>query len=111
MLITNFFVFLKIRTEQDKELQKLLQAHADKSYLLCHGGGRYHIETSPLICSANQWTGFYMISASVMKELSYKHVKQKEISRITINKILLRSCIHMLVLLELMKQSSSRKGR
>ena len=28
----------------------------------------YHIETSPLIC-ANQWTGFYMISASVMKEL------------------------------------------
>ena len=28
----------------------------------------YHIETSPLIC-ANQWTGFYMISASVMKGL------------------------------------------
>ena len=34
-----------------------------------HDGGRYHIETSPLICSANQWTGFYMISASVMKGL------------------------------------------
>ena len=32
-------------------------------------GGRYHIETSPLISSANQWTGFYMITASVMKEL------------------------------------------
>ena len=30
----------------------------------------YHIETSPLICSANQWTGFYMITASVMKELN-----------------------------------------
>ena len=27
------------------------------------------IETSPLICSANQWTGFYMIGTSVMKEL------------------------------------------
>ena len=27
------------------------------------------METSPLICSANQWTGFYMISASVMKGL------------------------------------------
>ena len=26
-------------------------------------------ETSPLIFSANQWTGFYMITASVMKEL------------------------------------------
>ena len=34
-----------------------------------HDGGRYHIETSPLICGANQWTGFYMISASVMKGL------------------------------------------
>ena len=27
------------------------------------------METSPLICSANQWTGFYMISASVMNGL------------------------------------------
>ena len=33
-------------------------------------GGRYHIETSPLICGANQWTGVYMISASVMKGLN-----------------------------------------
>ena len=29
----------------------------------------YYRETSPLIFSANQWTGFYMIEASVMKEL------------------------------------------
>ena len=28
------------------------------------------METSPLICGANQWTGFYIITASVMKELS-----------------------------------------
>ena len=28
-----------------------------------------HIETSPLIRQANQWTGFYMITASLMKEL------------------------------------------
>ena len=27
------------------------------------------METSPLICSSNQWTGFYMIGPSVMKEL------------------------------------------
>ena len=26
--------------------------------------------TSPLICSANQWTGFYMIRTFVMKELT-----------------------------------------
>ena len=32
-------------------------------------GGPYHIETSPLISSANQWTGFYVIGTSVMKEL------------------------------------------
>ena len=36
---------------------------------LFHDGGPYHTETSPLICSVNQWTGFYMIGASVMKEL------------------------------------------
>ena len=32
--------------------------------------GHYHIETSPLIFSANQWTDFYMIWISAMKELS-----------------------------------------
>ena len=31
--------------------------------------GSYHIETSPLICTTNQWTSFYMIGTSVMKEL------------------------------------------
>ena len=36
-----------------------------------HGGGSYDIETSPLICSANYWTGFYMIGTSFVKE----HVK------------------------------------
>ena len=34
-----------------------------------HDGGRYPIETSPLICRANQWTGLYMTTASFMKEL------------------------------------------
>ena len=33
------------------------------------GGSASHIETSPLICSANQLTGFFMIEISVMKEL------------------------------------------
>ena len=37
---------------------------------LFHDEGSYHIETSPLICSANQWTGFYMIWTSVIKELT-----------------------------------------
>ena len=33
---------------------------------LFYDGGRYYVETSPLIVSK---TGFYMITASVMKEL------------------------------------------
>ena len=53
---------------------------------LFHDGGHY-IETSPLICCANQWTGFY-ITAFVMKELkeSFKFYSplnhQKTISRV-----------------------------
>ena len=39
---------------------------------LFHDVGLCLIETSPLICSANQWTGFYMIGVSVMKELTEK---------------------------------------
>ena len=35
-----------------------------------YDGGLYHIEISPLICSTNQWTRFYMIGTSVMKELN-----------------------------------------
>ena len=32
-------------------------------------GGPYHKETNPFICSANQWTGFYMLGTSVMEAL------------------------------------------
>ena len=35
---------------------------------LFHDRGLYYIETSSLICSENQWTGFYMIETSIMKE-------------------------------------------
>ena len=43
---------------------------------LFHDRGRYDIETSPLICSVNQWTGFYMITVSVMKELNGCFINQ-----------------------------------
>ena len=29
------------------------------------------MDTSPLICKANQWTGFYILGTSIMKELDY----------------------------------------
>ena len=37
--------------------------------LTLHDGDPYHIETSPLICSLNQWTGFYD------RELHHERVK------------------------------------
>ena len=40
-------------------------------YALFHDRDPFHIETGPLISSANQWTGFYMIGTSVLKELKY----------------------------------------
>ena len=40
-----------------------------------HDGCSYHIETSPLICSANQWTDFFMIGTSAMKELKLLRIK------------------------------------
>ena len=39
-------------------------------HLTLHDGEPYNTETSPLICSANQQTGFYMIRTSVMKVLT-----------------------------------------
>ena len=36
---------------------------------LFHDGGPCRKENSPLICSVNQWTGFFMIGTSVTKEL------------------------------------------
>ena len=57
-MYTKFMLLLKIRLFSKRTIT-----------LLFHDGGRYHIETSPLICSANQWTGFYMLTASVMKVL------------------------------------------
>ena len=50
-----------------------------KEHQLFHDGGGYHIEKSPLICTANQWTGFYMIGTSVKKELKvtlFKNIQQ-----------------------------------
>ena len=43
------------------------QCHHLRCLYLFHDGCRYHIETSPLINSANQWTGFYMITAPSWK--------------------------------------------
>ena len=45
-------------------------SHLIKKFLTLSWRRFNHIEISPLICRANQWTGFYMIEISVMKELT-----------------------------------------
>ena len=63
----------EVKWTKHKDLTKML--HSGQSShnlpLIFPDGGRYHTETSPLICGENQWTGFYMISASVMKRLKW----------------------------------------
>ena len=66
-----FFVYLKKKWEL-KRLQKndiVGNFSQSKTFQPFHDGGPFRIETSPLICRANQETGFYMIRTSVMKEL------------------------------------------
>ena len=50
--------------------------HIEKAYIyktyLFHNGGPYHTETSPLIYSANQWTGFLYD-----RDLRHERVKRK----------------------------------
>ena len=36
---------------------------------LFHDGGPHHMETSPLVCSTNQQTGFSIIGAPIINEL------------------------------------------
>ena len=52
--------------------ESLNKPQINRIFLTLSWRSPYHIETSPLICSANQWTGFYMIWTSIMKELSKK---------------------------------------
>ena len=47
-----------------------IQGKFSKNLLTFSRRRRYHIETSPLICGPNQWTSFYMITASVLKGLN-----------------------------------------
>ena len=50
-------------------ISKLINLSSRKFLSIFHDGSSYHVETSPLICSVNQWTGFYMIGNLIKKEL------------------------------------------
>ena len=64
-LVKSFIVCLKFRHFSPLRYSRLL---------LFHDGGPYHIEISPLICRANQWTSFYMIGTSIMKDFNNLHI-------------------------------------
>ena len=53
---------------QWKYLNEYMQA---AQHHLFYDGGSCLIETSPLICSANQWTGFCIIGISAIKDSRY----------------------------------------
>ena len=50
------------------------------TFTFFHDEGPYGIETSPLICRANHYTGFYMVSTSVMKEVIASHFANCEVN-------------------------------
>ena len=50
----------------------IFKGHRDVTLAdLFHDGVPYHIETSLLICSANQQTSFYMIGTFSMKKVKW----------------------------------------
>ena len=70
-------------------------------------GGLHHIETSPLICSESQWTGFYMIGTSAMKELKdqiYATVKKKIILKILENPDITLQTMKYLYVFKILKE-------
>ena len=62
MAVATYYYHEKVR-------RRMLTAIVSYLFKFFHDGNRYHIETSPLICSTNQRTGFHMITASIMKDL------------------------------------------
>ena len=60
----------------------MLDKCASAMIKLFHDGGPYHIETSPLIYRANQWSGFYIIGNSVMKDLTKRNQERNNAQKL-----------------------------
>ena len=60
-------------------LYHILETNSLLEHNFFHDGLTYHIETSPLIYSANQWTCFYVAGTCVMKELTEFHISNRNI--------------------------------
>ena len=78
---------MQVRVLQYVNVQNFCVTYFLNQSLLVHEGGPYHMEVSPLICSANQWTGFYMIGTSVFKELILESIEiNQDIGTKSVNK-------------------------
>ena len=64
----NFFYFNQLFISKSKMIFRDLKRFA--YFKPFYDGGPSHLETSPLICSENQCSGFYMVGTSLMKELN-----------------------------------------
>ena len=62
---------------QGTYLNQYMKVQSTNSFIF-HNGGSCRIETSPLIFSANQWTGFCMAGTSVMKYSRHSSSTYKE---------------------------------
>ena len=57
-------------------VSKLHLLVSKRNLLLFHNGSLCHMKFNPLICSASQSTGLYMIETSVIKELNIVQTKR-----------------------------------
>ena len=48
----------------------IVKSEKHEGLIFFYAGGPHHIETNPLICRENQWTGFYMV-----RDLRHERVK------------------------------------
>ena len=69
LCIAGLYVFIAYSEHIWSIYQRWLLILSWRRSLSYRNEGPCHIETSSLICFANQWTGFCMIGTSVMKEL------------------------------------------
>ena len=59
---------MEIKKRGNVEPKREKKTKAFRTFYLFHYGVPYHIETGLLICSASQWTGFWKIGTTAIKE-------------------------------------------
>ena len=82
------------------------QYHDAYMYELFHGGGRYHIETSPLICSANQHLSNIWSSIQEKVKQHWGWVEKNRVLIIMFHPVIISSCM-----IEITHLSIKRAGK